>query len=103
MGDGGEVLRANSRNGDLAVSFVSPPQKNIQISSRYGNITLELPSNSSFTIDARTVFGEIDSEFEGLNTNRSHRDRSLTGRLGQGGTQITISARNGDIHLGRRG
>jgi len=96
-------VAVNSRNGDLLVSFVRPPQKNIQISSRYGNVTLELPSNSSFTIDARTVFGEIDSEFEGLNTNRTNRERSLTGRFGQGGTQITISARNGDIHVGRKG
>jgi Putative adhesin/Domain of unknown function (DUF5668) len=96
------AVTVNSRNGDLLVSFVRPPQKNILISSLYGNITLELPPNSPFTIDARTEFGQIDSEFEGLNTSRSNRERSLTGRFGQGGPQITISARNGDIHVERR-
>jgi hypothetical protein len=97
------AVTVNSRNGDLLVSFVRPPQKNIQITSRFGNITLELPPASSFYIDARTEFGNIDSEFDGLNANRSNRERSLSGRYGQGGAQITISARNGDIHLARRG
>src|SRR5205807_3613006 len=101
--DAGGSVTVNSRNGDLLVSFVRPPQKNIQISSRYGNITLELPSNSSFSLDARTEFGQIDSEFEGLNTSTARRERSLTGRFGQGGTQITISLRNGDIHVAKRG
>jgi len=101
--DARSSVNINSRNGDLLLSFVRPPQKNIQISSRFGNVTLELPPGSSFTIDARTQFGQVDSEFEGLSTNRSNRERSLSGHFGQGGAQITISARNGDIHLARRG
>jgi DUF4097 and DUF4098 domain-containing protein YvlB len=97
------AVTVNSHNGDLVVSFVKPPDKNISISTRYGNVTLEFPSNSSFTIDAQTEFGQIDSEFAGLGSSRSNRERSLTGRVGQGGPQIKISARNGDIHLERKG
>src|SRR5207244_8680216 len=83
-------------------SLVRPPQKDFSISSRYGTITLELPANSAFNIDAHTEFGQVDSEFEGLSIDRSRRERSARGRIGQGGPQITISARNGDIHLSRR-
>jgi len=96
------AVTVNSRNGDLLVSLVRPPQKDISISSRYGTITLELPANSAFNIDAHTEFGQVDAEFEGLSIDRSRRERSARGRIGQGGPQITISARNGDIHLSRR-
>jgi len=97
------ALTIDSRNGDLFMSLLIPPQKDIQISSRYGNVTLELPSNSSFSIDAQIEFGEIHSEFQGLKTAASNRERSLNGRVGAGGPQIMIAARNGTIHLGRKG
>ncbi len=97
------ALTIDGRNGDLFMSLLSPPQKDIQISSRYGNVTLELPSNSSFSIDAQIEFGEIHSEFQGLKMAASNRERSLNGRVGAGGPQIMIAARNGTIHLGRKG
>ena len=97
------ALTIDGRNGDLFMSLLSPPQKDIQISSRYGNVTLELPSNSSFSIDAQIEFGEIHSEFQGLKMATSNRERSLNGRVGTGGPQIIIAARNGTIHLGRKG
>jgi len=96
-------VSVKSRNGDLFMSLVSPPQKDIQISNRYGNVTVELPSNSAFSIDARTEFGEIRSEFQGLNMAASNRERYLNGRVGAGGPQIMIAVGNGTIHLGRKG
>ncbi len=93
----------NSRNGDLALVFERSPQKEISISSRYGNVRLELPSTSSFTLDAHADYGQVDTEFEGLDRSTSNRDGSIRGRIGQGGPQITITTRNGDIHVDRRG
>src|SRR6266571_601153 len=97
------AVTVNSKNGDLMLSFVKPPQKDIAVSARYGNVTLELPSAAVFSVDAHTEYGQVDSEFDGLNTTKSNRERSLSGRIGQGGPQITIALRNGDIHLSRRG
>jgi hypothetical protein len=96
-------VRVNSRNGELTVSFEKPPQKDVVISSRYGAVTVDLPSTSIFKIDARTQYGQIDSEFEGLTHNNSSREKSLTGEVGHGGPRISIDLRNGDIHLGKRG
>ncbi len=101
--DGRGAVTVNSRNGDILIGFVKPPQKNITITSRYGNVTLELPSGSSFTVDARTEHGQVESEFEGLNTTKSNREGSISGHAGQGGPQITVTLRNGDIHLDKRG
>jgi len=95
-------VKITSRNGDLLLSFERVPQKDVQISSRYGNVTLELPSSSAFTIDARTEYGEVDSDFEGLNTSRVNRQKSIGGQYGQGGPHLEISTRNGNIRLDKK-
>ena len=96
-------MKVNSRNGEVVVSFEKPPQKDTVISSRYGNVSVELPSTSIFKIDARTEYGQIDSEFDGLTHNNSNREKSVTGEIGHGGPRISIDLRNGNIHLGKRG
>jgi DUF4097 and DUF4098 domain-containing protein YvlB len=101
--DAGGAVTVNSRNGDIAVLFDKPPQKDITISARYGNVTLEMPSSAAFTVDARTEYGDVYSEFDGINTTNNRREKSLTGQIGQGGPQITVQLRNGGIHLDKRG
>ena len=95
-------VKITSRNGDLLLSFERVPQKDVLISSRYGNVTLELPSSSAFNIDARTEYGEVDSDFEGLNTSRVNRQKSIGGQYGQGGPHLEISTRNGNIRLEKK-
>jgi hypothetical protein len=97
------AVNLNSRNGDLSLSFERSPQKDILISNRYGNVRLQLPSNSAFSIDAQTEYGRVDSEFEGLNQSTSNRESSLRGRVGVGGPQITVTTRNGNIELNTGG
>jgi len=97
------AVTVTSRNGDLLVSFVKAPQKDVSISVRYGNVTLELPSSAAFNVDARAEYGNIDSDFEGVNTNRSNRERSVAGQVGQGGPHLTINTRNGNIRLEKKG
>jgi len=97
------AVTVTSRNGDLLLSFDRAPQKDVSITARYANVTLELPSSSSFRIDARTQYGNIDSEFEGLNIDRSNHERVITGEIRQAGPQLQITTRNGDIRLQRRG
>jgi len=97
------AVSVTSRNGDLLLSFVRAPQKNVSIEARYANVTLELPSSSAFKIDARTVYGEVDSDFEGLHVDRSNRERMIHGEIGHDGPQVTIGTRNGSIRLEKRG
>jgi DUF4097 and DUF4098 domain-containing protein YvlB len=96
-------VRVTSRNGDLLLSFERPPQKDVSIDSRFANVTVELPSSSAFRIDARTQFGDVDSEFEGLSINRNNREKIINGEYRQGGPQLSISTRNGQIRLQKRG
>jgi hypothetical protein len=81
---------------------IRDPKGSVEVSSQFGNVTIEVPANSSFRITARTEFGQIDSDFVGLETNKSNRETSMIGEVGHDGPQITISARHGTIHLVRR-
>ena len=103
VGDPKGAVKIISRNGEVTLSFERPPQKDVAVTAQYGMVRLDLPSGSSFNIDARTQFGEIDSDFDGLNHDNSRRERALTGQVGSGGPKIKIDLRNGNIHLGKRG
>ena len=97
------AVTVTTRNGDVTVSFVKAPTKDVSIEARYANVTLELPSGSAFNIDARTQYGEVDSDFEGLNISRSNREKNMTGQFGQAGPHLGITTRNGNIRLEKRG
>jgi hypothetical protein len=97
------AVKISSRNGEVTLSFEKPPQKDVTVTAQYGTVRLDLPSSSFFNVDARTEFGEIDSEFDGLSRDKSRRERALTGQVGSGGPKIKIDLRNGNFHLGKRG
>ncbi len=97
------AVKITSRNGEVTLSFEKPPQKDVTVTAQYGTVRLDLPSSSSFNVDARTEFGEIDSEFEGLSRDNSRVERLLAGQVGSGGPTIKIDLRHGSFHLGKRG
>ena len=94
--------------GDLKInsSFenvdIRDPKGSVDVSARFGNVTIGLPSNSSFRVNAHTEFGQIESDFGGLQTNRKNFETSMSGEVGQAGPQINISARHGNIRLLKR-
>jgi hypothetical protein len=118
---GGKILIASSRDKDFgqatgtgrfgndrrryksSLTIQAPARASLDLNNRNGNVVLNLPSSAAFSIDARTRSGEIACEFEGLRVDSSGRERSLSGRVGNGGPQITIETRNGDIRIGKRG
>jgi len=97
------AVTMTGRNADMSLAFDRSPEKDITIDGRYANVTLELPSSSSFRIEAHTEHGETDSDFEGLSTNRSNQERTIQGEVGRGGPKVTITTKNGNIRLQKRG
>src|SRR5262249_20593637 len=97
------AVSVTGRNGDISLAFDRAPQKDVSIDTRYANVSIELPSSSAFKIDARTEFGEVDSEFEGLNIERSRKDRMISGEVRRDGPHVVITTRNGNIRLQKRG
>jgi hypothetical protein len=95
------AVSVTNRNGDVSVRLAEAPTKDISLSTEFSSVELDLPASSSFNMDARTRFGQIHSSFDGLNTNSQNAERTITGHVGQGGPNIKLDTRNGDIRLGR--
>jgi DUF4097 and DUF4098 domain-containing protein YvlB len=93
------AVSVRNRNGNVEIRFVEPPKNNIHVTNRFGEVKLVLPESSSFSIDARTRFASVSTDFEDLN-HRDDPDRNtLTGHTGSGGPEIQIDNQNGNIHV----
>ncbi len=92
----GDVHIENA-NGDVSVTAVEP-LGNIQISNASDPITLTLPPNASFTINAATDHGDLNTDFN-LNVSGDDQRRIANGTVGSGGPKIDLAARHGDISI----
>ena len=65
-----------------------------------GEITLDLPSNTSTEVKAETLNGTINSDFP-LSLKSLTSRRRLIGRIGPGGRELVLKTLNGSINLRR--
>ncbi len=85
-------------NGEVSVTS-APPLGNIDIDNRHGTVTVTVPSQSAFTVQASTSDGDVQSDFAGLSVHSGNNGR-LSGSVGTGATaHIQIHNDKGDIAL----
>ena len=102
--DAAGAINVKARYGEARIELQSPPKKDISLSMEFGDMRLGVPSNSSFSLEARTAFGNVHSEFGTLpSPESSNRERSVVGQVGEGGPKIHLETRFGDIRLQKRG
>jgi len=89
----------DDHDGDVDVRFSQPPRQPVNITDGSGDVSVTMPAQSNFQMDAESDSGDVDSEFAGIET-RKDGDRSiLDGQLGARGPLIHIRTTYGDIHL----
>jgi DUF4097 and DUF4098 domain-containing protein YvlB len=96
------ALEVENRNGRTLITYTEPPRRNIKVTSQYGDVAIELPEDSAFTVDARTRFGDIESDFEEAMERRDNDRGWISGQVGSGGPEIRIDNRNGSVTLEKR-
>ncbi|HLV98162.1 MAG TPA: DUF4097 family beta strand repeat-containing protein [Ktedonobacterales bacterium] len=91
----------HSDSGDINYSGSLDPHGTYGFHASSGSVTLALPSDSAFQVQASTSSGDIDSDFSGVNVQHGDSGAQASGRVGTGSAfaQITIQADSGDIHL----
>lgn len=89
----------SNRNGNVDIRYDEPPLKNIQVNSQFGDVTVAVPASSAFSIDARTRYASVSSDFPELKQDDNQGRSSITGRVGTGGPDIRIDNRNGSIRI----
>jgi DUF4097 and DUF4098 domain-containing protein YvlB len=85
------------RDGRIAVEPAG--NFNVEAKNNKGDIELTLPPSASATVSGRTRNGDIVSDF-GLTTS-GDENKTLSGRIGLGRAQITLTTDNGDLRVKR--
>jgi DUF4097 and DUF4098 domain-containing protein YvlB len=91
-----------NQNGSIDVSGIVPAGKacpRITLATSFAPMRVTLPEGVGFNITARTSFGKISSRVP-LTTTGIISGESLSGTIGGGGCEVTLTNRNGDITLG---
>ena len=97
----GDVEVENS-NGDVEVHPAAKlPMGKMLITGKRGDISLVLPANAGFQVDATTRKGDITTDFGGLKIDSSSGGSRATGTVGNGAAKLQINADTGDIRINK--
>ena len=89
-------IDVENQNGAIAVSGV-PACQGISLKTSFSTIKLELPSDASYTVNARTSFGRISSDLP--ITTRSLGEETTVGTIGSGKCRLELVNMNGNINI----
>jgi len=95
-------LEVDNTNGDIEVHSADKlPIGKMMITGKRGDISLVLPANAGFQVEASTRKGDITSDFGSLKINSSSGGSHASGSVGNGAAKLQINADTGDIHIGK--
>ena len=101
--DGGQLIlnritgpvSARTRGGQINATFSTVTD--IKLETGAGGITLGIPANGGFNIDAQSQVGEVTTDLP-VNAGRKDRD-TLTGSINGGGKALFLRTSAGSIHI----
>jgi lia operon protein LiaG len=96
---GADALSVDTGSGSVELSLTKVP-RDIEIDTGSGSVRIALPANASLDVDIDTGSGGISSDF--AVTMSEVRRRELRGRIGEGGSRLTVSTGSGGVRLLKR-
>lgn len=100
-------LSVNTTSGKITMSGALAERGQYELKTFSGDVELNIPSDSSFRLNARTPQGEITTDFaiKSASTTPSQEfpgGESLTGTVGTGDASLTIQTFSGSVRLQKR-
>jgi hypothetical protein len=92
-------VTVTDRNGTVDLT-AAPPLGNVTIEDRNGSVKMVAPEHASFTVQASTSDGDIDTDFP-LTTKGDDHGKSLNGAVGAGGPLVRITTTHNNISLSK--
>ena len=94
-------VSAKTVNGGIRVKAGTIGDGPVEYETVNGSITLELPEKMNANIEMRTVNGSITSEDFPITVQGRFDRRRISGKIGTGGPELSVSTVNGSIRLRR--
>jgi Putative adhesin/Domain of unknown function (DUF5668) len=90
-------VHIDDRNASIEIR-AKGPLGNIEVSSVRGEIDLSLPPNAGFQVNAQSIGGEIQSDFN-LKVDNSGNMATAQGTVGKGGPEVRLKADHATIQI----
>ena len=95
----GGTIDASTTNGSIEVELVDLTETNdVELSTTNGSISLYLPEDAAFTLDAETTNGGIKTDFP-LTVKGKYNSKEVRGKVNGGGPMISLETTNGSIKI----
>ncbi|MDQ7040979.1 MAG: DUF4097 family beta strand repeat-containing protein [Rhodothermus sp.] len=86
--------------GNITAEFVAPPEQDSRLESGAGNVTVFVPVQAGFTLEAATGIGSISTDFE-LRIDRDWIGAKARGVVNGGGPALRLEAGLGNVSIRR--
>jgi len=97
-----ERLDANVVSGDVTADVDLDPLGGMQVTTVSGEVTLRLPAEADARVNLHSLSGDVRSEFPELIRSSAPASRSVSGNLGAGSGQVSVTTMSGRVMLLRR-
>jgi Putative adhesin len=97
-----ERLDASVVSGDVTADVDLDPLGGMQVSTVSGEVTLRLPAEADAQVNLHSMSGDVRSEFTELTRSSAPAPRSVSGSLGAGSGQVSVTTMSGRVVLLRR-
>jgi len=98
-----ERLDANGLSGDVTADIDLDPLGGMQVTTVSGEVTLRLPAEADARVNLHSLSGDVSSEFAELRRSSATASRSVSGSIGAGSGQVSVTTMSGRVILLRRG
>ena len=97
-----ERLDASVVSGDVTADIDLDPLGGMQVTTVSGEVVLRLPAEADARVNLHSVSGDVRSEFAELRRSSAPASRSVSGNLGAGSGQVSVTTMSGRVMLLRR-
>jgi hypothetical protein len=91
-------VEGSTSGGSIAAELTTPVSDTVKLESSGGGITVRMPADSAFNLDAETSAGNVHSEFAVAGAPKKERDH-LKGQVNGGGKTVWLRTSAGSIHV----
>src|SRR6516162_7105028 len=97
-----ERIDVNGVSGDVTADLDLDPLGGMQVTTVSGEVMLRLPAEADARVNLHSVSGDVRSEFAELRRSSAPASRSVSGNLGAGSGQVSVTTMSGRVMLLRR-
>lgn len=91
------AVSVENANGAIGVSGLRAPCHDVSLKTSFSSIKVDVAPNSGYRVEARTIFGSVNTDVPITITRKS--DSNLTGTIGNGGCKMDLVNSNGSITI----